>query len=74
MTVSELYKDAVESLAPAERLQLATMLLETLSPAVVIDDSEEWTEEDLREYGAQCRRRLEARTGTESLNADSQTR
>lgn len=61
MSVDQIYNQAVESLAPADRLRLATMLLETVSPGGVVDDGEAWSEQDISEYRDHCRKRWIAR-------------
>ena len=72
MNIDQLYQQALQSLAPSERLRLATMLLETVSPAVVVDQSEEWSEQDIREYRDHCRRRRAAPEIGEETDGDSQ--
>lgn len=72
MTIATLYQNAVESLSPADRLRLATMLLETLSPSVV-DDSEAWSDDDLRDYAVHAQRRLAARMDEEEAG-DAESR
>jgi hypothetical protein len=64
MTIATLFQNAVESLSPSDRLRLATMLLETLSPSA-LDDSEDWSDDDLRDYAVHAQRRLAARMGEE---------
>jgi len=51
-TVEEIYSQVVKPLLPSERLKLATMILNDIPPQAVVDYSEEWTEEDYRDFGA----------------------
>jgi hypothetical protein len=51
-TAEEIYNQIIKSLPPSERLRLATMILNDISPRAVVDYSEEWTEEDLRDFTA----------------------
>jgi hypothetical protein len=37
---------------PSERLKLATMILNDIPPQAVVDYSEEWSEEDMRDLTA----------------------
>ncbi len=49
ITVEEVYGQVVKPLPPSERLKLATMILHDIPPQTVVDYSEEWTEEDMRD-------------------------
>lgn len=51
-TAEEIYNQAVKSLPPSERFKLATMILNDIPPQAVVDYSEEWTEEDYRDFSA----------------------
>ncbi len=51
MTVQELFDEAVRSLSAAERLQLASRLLNDVVERGV-NYSEEWTDDDLAEFTA----------------------
>lgn len=49
-TAQEVYAAAVRPLAPAERLRLAALILDELTQTVSpVDESETWSEEDLRD-------------------------
>jgi len=50
VTVEELYESAVKPLPADARLKLATLILNGISPDAVVDDSDEWTEEDLEDF------------------------
>ncbi len=50
MTVQELYDRNIKPLPPSDRLQLATLILNDIPPQSVVDYSEEWSEEDLRDF------------------------
>jgi len=49
MTIDEIYAEVVRRLSPAERLRLATLILNNLvqQNIDVIDESDTWTEEDV---------------------------
>ena len=51
-TAEEVYNQVVKPLPPPERLKLATIILNDISPQVSVDYSEEWSEEDLRDFSA----------------------
>lgn len=51
-TAEEIYNQAVKPLPPSERFKLATMILNDIPPQAVVDYSEEWTEEDYRDFSA----------------------
>ena len=51
-TADEIYIQIVKPLPPSERLKLATMILNDIPPQAVVDYSDEWTEEDLRDLTA----------------------
>ena len=46
----EVYSQVVKTLPPSERFKLAAMILNDISPRAVVDYSEEWTEEDMRDF------------------------
>jgi hypothetical protein len=48
-TAQEVYDQVVKSLAPSERFKLATLILNDISPSAVVDYSDEWSEEDIRD-------------------------
>jgi len=49
MTVEEVYSQVVEPLSLSERLKLATLILNDIPPHAVMNYSDEWTEEDMRD-------------------------
>ena len=49
MSVEQLFEEQAKSLTTAERLQLATLLLNSIAPKLIVDDSEEWSEEDMHD-------------------------
>ena len=66
MTVQDLYERQVKQLKAPERLRLATMILNDLSPSDMVDDSDEWTDEDLRDFAAAGWRRSEEAAGDDA--------
>jgi hypothetical protein len=59
MTIQELYEQSIKPLPAPDRLRLATLILGDISPELVIDDSDEWTEEDLRDITLHSLRQAE---------------
>lgn len=49
MSVSQIYQETVKPLSAPERLQLVTLILTDFPVEAVVDYSEEWSEEDLRD-------------------------
>ncbi len=49
-SVKELYETAVRIRPASERLQLAAMILNDISPEAVIDVSDTWTDIDVQEF------------------------
>jgi protoheme ferro-lyase len=50
MTIQEMYDQSIKPLPPAERFRLATLILNEIPPQAVVDYSDEWSEEDLRDF------------------------
>jgi hypothetical protein len=48
-SLEEIYTDVVKPLPLPERFKLAQMILNDISPRAIVDYSEEWTEEDMRD-------------------------
>ncbi len=59
MTIQEMYEQSIKPLPAPDRLRLATLILGDISPELVIDDSDEWTEEDLRDITLHSLRQAE---------------
>ncbi len=51
MTVAQLYEQTIKPLPAAERLRLAVLILNDIPPQAVVDYSDEWSEEDYRDFG-----------------------
>lgn len=49
MKVVDFYNASVKPLPTAQRLELAKLILEGISPQAVTDYSEEWTDEDMQD-------------------------
>jgi len=67
----DFYSKAIKSLSAPERLDLATLLLQSIPREAVVDYSDEWTEEDLREFSAHCRNRIFDQLEAEEQDAAS---
>lgn len=51
--IQELYESRVRPMVPAERLQLARLILDDLATAdTAVDSSDEWSDDDLAEVAA----------------------
>ena len=61
MTVEQVYAGIVRPLRAADRLRLATLILNDIPPEAVADYSEEWTEEDMRDATRHSWQRAAAR-------------
>ena len=59
MSAQELYTTTIKPLPAAERLRLATLILNDLQPESVVDVSESWSDEDLSDFTAAGWRRAE---------------
>ncbi|RJP24101.1 MAG: hypothetical protein C4527_19455 [Candidatus Omnitrophota bacterium] len=49
MTVEQIYERTIKNLSAAERLRLATLILNDIPPYSMIDYKEEWDEEDVHD-------------------------
>jgi len=65
MTVRELYEQAIRPLSPADRYQLATMILGDIPPEAVVDYREDWSAEDLQDFSRSNWNRIESAPGYE---------
>ena len=58
--IQDLYRDSVRPMLPAERLQLARLILDDLAPSEQgVDISDEWADDDLADVAAASVRRAE---------------
>jgi hypothetical protein len=58
MTVQDLFEEAIHTLTVSERLQLASRLLSDVVEHR-IDDADNWTDEDLRDFTAASMRAID---------------
>lgn len=64
MTVDQIYQETVKSLSLHERLAFAARILSDLSGAAVpVDESAEWTDEDMKDFTNAGSRLIERRLG-----------
>ena len=63
MNVHDLYEHTISSLPAADRLRLAVLILNSIPPQSVIDDSESWREEDLQEFTRASWQQIDQRLG-----------
>lgn len=62
MTVDQLYDTEIKSLPPDQRLRLAARIINDLTvQSRVIDESDEWSDEDLRDFTRSGSQHIEAR-------------
>lgn len=59
MSVEQLYEETVKRLAASDRLKLAAIILNDIPPESVADYSDEWSDEDLREFQESSWRQVE---------------
>jgi protoheme ferro-lyase len=50
MTVHQIYEQTIKPLPAVERFRLAVLILNDIPPQLVADYSEEWGEEDYRDF------------------------
>jgi hypothetical protein len=70
LTITEIYEQTIKPLPAADRLRLATLILNDIPPQSVIDYSEEWSEEDMRDATLHSWRRAAASFGEGPDDAD----
>lgn len=61
VTAEAVYDQVVRPMPASERLKLATMILDEISPRAVVDYSEEWSDQDYRDFAATSCSRLFSR-------------
>jgi hypothetical protein len=49
MTTQEIYDRTIKSLPPAQRLELATLILGDIPPQALVDYRTEWSDEDMED-------------------------
>ena len=57
MTIQEMYEQSIKPLAASERLRLAALILNDIPSHAVVDYSEDWTDEDMRDLTLHSLRR-----------------
>ncbi len=50
MNVKQIYDHTIKPLPASDRLKLATLILNDIPPQCVVDYSDEWSEEDYRDF------------------------
>ncbi len=50
MTLSDVYEQMIKPMSAADRLRLATLILNDIPPRAVADYREEWNEEDVADF------------------------
>ena len=65
MTLNEIYEETIKPLPAADRLRLATMILNDIPPQSIVDYSDEWSDEDLRDFHTAGLKHIDATLGDE---------
>ena len=50
--LDEIYDRTIRPLPPADRLRLATRILSDIKPDCIVDDRQEWSEDDYSDFSA----------------------
>ena len=66
MTVETLYSQSIKPLPTADRLRLATLILEDIPPQALVDFNEAWSDADLTDFQRQNWARSEADDATDA--------
>ena len=61
MTISEVYNNTVKPLPVADRLRLAALILNDIPRTSIVDESSEWSDEDLADFAAHAARGADER-------------
>lgn len=69
LNVEEFYEQTVKCMPAPDRLRLATLILNDIPPNAVVDYSDEWTDEDLRDLTIHTLRHADASLGEEPDDA-----
>ena len=69
MSVRDVYNSAVKPLTVADRLRLATMILNEIPPQALADYQDAWTDEDLRDFSASALNNAPSSKGDEDAEA-----
>jgi hypothetical protein len=69
MSVTELYEQKIKGLSSSDRLRLASLILNGLVPSRSLDESTEWTAEDLHEATRSSLARLDRESGEDNAQA-----
>lgn len=59
MTIREFYDREVKALPAGDRFALATMILNDIPAGAVVDEREDWSDEDLRDFAQAGWKRIE---------------
>ncbi len=63
MTVTQIYQDQIKRLPISERLRLASLILNDIPKEAAADVSDEWTEDDLKDFAGAGWSRAPSETG-----------
>lgn len=66
MTVETFYSQSIKPLPTADRLRLATLILEDIPPQALVDFNEAWSDTDLADFQRQSLARSEADDATDA--------
>ena len=65
VTIQEIYEQSIKPLPAPQRFQLAVLILNDIPPHALVDYSEEWSEEDLRDLMRANQEHIERTLGSE---------
>jgi hypothetical protein len=60
MTIEHLYEQAIKPLSADDRLRLAAIILAEFPRITLVDERDDWSEEDLRDFTAASLRAFDA--------------
>lgn len=70
-SAEELYEQVVKPLPPSERLKLARIILNEIPPQAIVDYSDSWSDEDIRDFTTASWRHIEAQVDGDAPDAQA---
>ncbi len=71
MTVEQIYEQTIRALPAGDQIRLASLIMWEYAGTGRLDFSEEWTDDDLREFTAAGQELIERRLGEEEREQDN---
>lgn len=66
----EIYQQVVKTLTPPQRLKLAAMILNDIPPEALVDYSDAWSDEDIRDFNTAAWNYLLEQVDSEEADAN----